>query len=124
MATVTLDRLWLHTASDLSTYRRFFTSGRSDDRSITGDVRTYANGRLRIVSRVGAKQQLGVTLEQVTDADLVTLESWRGVLLYLRDHRGRTLFGTYFSMKVDDYLDRSGYAVSVTFQQVTSTVAV
>lgn len=124
MATVTLDRVYLHLASSLATYLTFFTAGRSDQRSVQGGVRRYANGRLRSVVRTGTMQQLPLTLLKVTDANLVTLDSWQGTLLLLRDVRGRVLFGSYYSLNVDDYEDRSGYSVSLTFQQVTSTVEV
>lgn len=122
MASVTLDRLWLHQADDLDTYLRFFTSDRGDERAVPGEVRVYAQGRRRIITRTGSAQTLTATLRQVTSAELDTLEDWRGDLLMLRDHRGRLVFGTFFDMAVTDYTDRSGYDVAITFQQVTTTL--
>lgn len=122
MPSITLDRLWLHQADDLDTYLRFFSTGRGDERAVVGEVRVYAQGRRRIITRTGSAQVLTATLRQVTDADLSTLEDWRGVLLMLRDHLGRLVWGTFFDMAVTDYADRSGYDVALTFQQVTTTL--
>lgn len=123
MPAVTLDRLWLHKADDLDTYLRFFTGpGRDDTRGTAGEVRVYAQGRRRIITRTGSAQALTATLRQVTSAELTTLEGWRGDLLMLRDHRGRLLFGTFFDMAVTDYADRSGFDVALTFQQATTTL--
>lgn len=124
MASVTLDRVWLHRAGELGTYLRFFSTDRTDQRNTSGDVRMYSGGRLRSVTRTGSRQQLGLTLRQVSDDALVTLEDWRGALLLLRDHRGRLLWGSYFALDVTDYQDRSGYDVSLTFLQVTHSAEV
>lgn len=123
MPAIVLSQLWLHKADDLDTYLRFFTAaGRGDERAVPGEVRTYAQGRRRIITRTGSAQVLTATLRQVTDADLVTLEDWRGGLLMLRDHLGRLVWGSYFELAVTDYADRSGYDVALTFQQVTTTL--
>lgn len=119
MAGITLDRLYLHRADDLATYLAFYTSGRGDQRSLDGEVRAYANGRNRIITRAGTARSLPVTVRQATDADLDTLEEWRGELLMLRDHRGRLVYGTYFTLAVADYKDRSGYDVSLEFVEST-----
>lgn len=124
MAAVTLDRLWIHDGDDLSTYLRFYTTDRDDRRSVPGEVRRYASGRLRTVVRTGTSQTLPVTLRLVTDPELAVLESWLGRVVLVRDHRGRFMFASYFDMAVDDYEDRSGYDVKVTFGQVTRSVEV
>jgi len=124
MASVTLDRLWLHDSANFGTYFRFYTTGRSDERSVVGDVRRYASGRLRTVVRTGQANTFPVTLVQVTDVEFAQLEAWLGKVLMVRDHRGRLFFGSYFSLEVDDYPDRSGYDVSVTLAQVTDTYSV
>lgn len=124
MAEVTLDRLWLHDADAPETYLRFFTTDRGDTRAVDGEIRTYANGRRRLVTRAGSARTLPVTLRQVSDADLDVLEEWRGRLVMVRDHRGRLFFGTYFSIDVTDYKDRSGYDVAVEVADVTHSIEV
>jgi hypothetical protein len=124
MAQVTLDRLWLSDAADPADAVAFFTTGRSDSRDTAGDVRVYANGRLRVVTTGARQQTLGVTLRLVDPVALARLEGWRGRVLLLRDAWGRKLYGTYFRLTVDDYKDRSGHDVQLTFQQVSHSEAV
>lgn len=124
MAVVALEQLWVHDAEDPSDYLRFYTSDRSDSSEIPGEVRRYAAGRLRTITRVGEAQNIGATLRLVSDTDLEQLKTWLGALLLVRDHRGRLMFGTYFKLAVVDYEDRSGYDVTVTFQQVTRSIEV
>lgn len=125
MASVTLDRLWIHDADDLSSYVRFFTApDRGDDRTQAGEVRQYAAGRQRLITRTGRRKELPVTLRQVTDDDLETLEDWLGSLVMVRDHRGRLMFASYFSLGVTDMRDRSGFDVAVTFIEVTHSIEV
>lgn len=124
MASVTLDRCWIHLFDDPATYLRFYTSDRTDDRALDGTVRHYAAGRRRIVLSARATRTIGLTLRQVTDIDLATLDEWRGERLLLRDHRGRLVTGTFFAMSVSDYSDLSGYDVAVVFEETPESISV
>lgn len=124
MASIALDRVWLHQAADLSTYLKFFTTASGDERSMAGDVRRMSNGRLRLVTSVGLNRTHPTTLRMVSDDDLATLEDWIGDLLLFRDHRGRLMFCTYFTFSVTDYKDRSGYDVTLSLSEVSSSIEV
>lgn len=124
MATVTLDRCWLNQASNPAVSVGFFSDGRSDNRETPGEVRAYANGRLRLVSRTGSRQTLGVTARNLTPAQVAQLDSWRGAVLLFRDVWGRAVYGTFLSVSVVDYRDRSAQDVTFTFQQVSYDPAV
>lgn len=124
MAVVTLTKLWLHEAADLSEYRSWYSTDRRDGRDQAGEVREYANGRRRLVTTPAKAQKLGVTVRLVTDDDLVWLDDHAGTLLMLRDHRGRVVFGSYFTLDIVDYDDQSGYDVSFAFESVTYSVEV
>lgn len=124
MATVTLDRAWLSLAGDPSVALSFFTTGRSDERSKPGEVRRYANGRLRAVSRVGSAQTLPVTARSLTPAQVERLDSWRGTVVLFRDVWGRKMYGTFFTIAVADWPDRASHDVTFTLAQVSHSEAV
>lgn len=127
MATVTLDRLWIHVATDvtdLSVYERFYTSDWGNSRAMPGEVRRYSSGRLRPVTRVGKARTFKRTLRNVTEAQLELLDEWMGLDLMVRDHHHRIMFGTYFDFGEADYKDGAGYDVPLTFQEITVSVAV
>lgn len=115
---VTLDRVWINLAADPTQSVSAQSTAPSDTDTIPGQVRGYANGRQRIVTSKGASRQIGRTLNQISDADLGTLRSWRGQVVCFRDARGRRLFGTYFAVSTVDYKDGT-HDAAITF--VTST---
>lgn len=124
MASVTLDRVWLSLASDPSQSVSFFSADAEDERQVPGEVRVYAAGRLRVVTRPGRAQTLSRTARKLTPAQVRTLDGWSGSVLLFRDVWGRKLYGTFFSVAVRDYKDRSGQDLAFTFQQVTVSEAV
>jgi hypothetical protein len=124
MATVTLDRAWLSLAADPSVALAFFTTGRADQRAKPGEVRRYANGRLRTVTRAGSAQTLTLTARSLTPAQLAQLDSWRGTVVLFRDVWGRKMYGTFFAIAVADWPDRASHDVTLTLQQVSFSEAV
>lgn len=124
MASVDLDRAWLHRTDDLSVYVSAFSADWNDVETVAGEVRTYAGGRMRIVSRPRRQQTLSVTLRYVPLADIDTLRDWAGDVLMLRDKRGRKLYGTFFTSTVKDLKGVAYADVEFTFSQVTYIEAV
>ncbi len=124
MASVTLDRVWLHLVSDLGTYEEFYSGKPGDSRESAGEVQAYASGRLRTVTRPLRRQTLAVRLVDVTAAQVDTLDGWQTATLMYRDDAGRVRFGAYFALEVDTYPFGQGYEVSLTLQQVTYVEAV
>ena len=78
-----------------------------------------ANGRLRTVTRAGSARTLGVTLRNLTPAQVTLLRAWVGKTVLFRDVWGRKMFGAYFSIDVKDYRDRSAQDVSFALSEVT-----
>ena len=125
MASVTLTGLWINDATDLSDARHFpegETTGFTP--SVSAEVRTYANGRRRVISSVGSAQQWGVTLSWVSQADLAWLTARLGRLVLLRDPVGRALWGTYAGLQVTDYKGRTECSVDLSVQSVSHSLAV
>jgi hypothetical protein len=124
MASIVLERTWLADANDPADSVALFTTGRTDMREQGGEVRTYANGRQRLVTTAGRRQTLAVTFRLVDAATLAKLDSWAGRVLLLRDPWGRKMYGTYLGLSVTDYAARAGHDVQLTFQQVSFSEAV
>jgi hypothetical protein len=124
MASVTLDRVWLHDWNDLSVYETFWSAKPGDQRQKAGEVRAYAGGRLRNITRALRKQTLAVRLVDVTVAQLDVLDGWLGTDLMYRDETGLLLPGTFHDLDADTYPFGQGYEVSFTFQQITASIEV
>lgn len=122
MASVTLDALYLHEANDNATFVTADLTGESETMSKDGQVRRYAGGRLRSITRAGSFQELDVELELADRADVDTIRGWAedGTLLLYREPRGRKLWGVLYELNVDERPASSDFAdASFTFRQVT-----
>jgi hypothetical protein len=124
VASVELNELWIHDAADLSNYRTLYTSDRSDDTAQSGEVRAYASGRLRVVTRNVQTRTFARTLRRVVPDDLAQLEAWLGVEVMVRDHMSRLDYAVFFNLGVSDWKDRTAFDVAVTFQMVTHPIFV
>lgn len=127
MAAVTLDRLYLHLASDPSTYIAHPIELTTWSPSVPAERRDLAAGRSRIVARPGRRDSVPLVLSQITTADAITLEEdWPGLELMLRDPRGRLWWGFYADARVEEHASPSEdlHVVSLTFQRTTGTVEV
>ena len=123
MPSLTLDRVWLHDTDNLANYLTFFSADRGDQRARTVDVRTYAGGRNRAVTRVSRRQQLAVRAVNISAATLEQLDDWTGHLLMFRDKPGRLVFGVYAALDVTDWKD-GAYDAAFSFVEVTHSIEV
>lgn len=119
---VDLDRIWIHDAVDPTSFVVAYSDRPDDTRDHAGDVRVYANGRLRTITRAVRRQTISITLVDVTTEEVDLLDSWMGALTMYRDPRGRLLFGSYFSLDVTEYKDGSGFSASFTIAEVTHSI--
>lgn len=119
MASVELFKTWVHDGSDLDNSVQLYSSGRSDNDSQGGEVRTYANGRRRLITTPAVGESIPVTFPWITRTELVWLQARKGQIVLYRDAWGRSLYAAYLSLSISDFTDRSGYAVSTTFESIT-----
>lgn len=120
MASVSLETLWVNNAADLSDSAALPLSALTWKPTRQGDVRTYAGGRRRLVTRVGSARSADIALEYV-DRDLVNrLDAWTGALLCFRDPMGRKFYGVFLDPSFEEQDDGSDHAnVSFTVYEVT-----
>lgn len=128
MASVTLDDLYLHEATDNSVYITAILTGEREQASKPGQVRRYANGRLRSVSSSASPTELSVELRLADRSDVDQVRTWMQAhtLLLYREPRGRRLWGVLFDLTVEEVPGASeDFAdVSFTFHQVSYEEAV
>lgn len=124
MAEITLTDLWLHDATDLSSFVQLPLNKLSSVQGeVAGSVRRYAGGRLRFIRRPGDKDSLNVSLVMVSQTTADSINDWTGKLLMLRDPKGRKLFGTYRNVSIGEKagpVDKVR-SVSFRFEEVTET---
>lgn len=125
MATVTLDYLYLHRASDPSEFLALDLDAETVTKSKSGEVRRLASGRRRAVVRSGSSLSISVELQMVTRSDREVVEAWvaEGALLMLRDPRGRVVWGHAFGVETVEsaLLVDEGEAADLTFTFETVT---
>lgn len=124
MAGVTLTQLFLHDAADLSDYIAIDLHDLPSTKEAAAEARTYANGRIRLVTTPAAKQSIAITCRNVSPANRAILEGWTGTFLMLREPWGRVRWGFYASLDDSQWKHKDVVDVSFTFQSITASAAV
>ena len=118
MATLQLDRVWVNrmdTGEAVSAY----SSGRGRQVAVEGEVRTFAGGRQRSITSAGRRGSMAFTLVYLTSAQVAQLESWVGLEVMYRDHRGQRFVGVFFELDSKEYKEPDRYDIGLTLQEVT-----
>lgn len=119
IAQLTLTKVFLNliaTGDSLSAQ----STGRSQSYGMDGDVRTFAGGRQRFVSREGEHGQFTVTVRRLTLAQISILRSWQGLAVQFRDRRGQLFNGVFTTVTPTvEWKDLFLYDVEVTLRMVT-----
>lgn len=128
MATVTLKKVWLHDATDLSTSIQISASVLSETPARVAPVNRYAGGRFRLVTVPGIAKSYQVTFSYLSRSNINQLRSWAGKLLLLRDSVGRKLYGrfdepTFREVPIRNQSDIV-FSATLTFDEVTHSEAV
>lgn len=89
-----------------------------------GEVRTFAGGRQRSITRVGERGVFSFVLVDVSLATVELLRTWVGQPVQVRDHRGQRFFGVYFAVSTVESKDPSLYSVPIALRTVTTVEGV
>lgn len=121
MTTITIDTVWINVASDPSDYRSFDLMSELNVTSTQpGDVRQLASGRARLVLRAGGvKRTINAKLPLLDRTDVEWLEERAGVLVCVRDDRGRKIWATFLTVPVDENQGLATADVSLSLVEVT-----
>lgn len=124
MATLNLNRVWVNRIDTGESVSALTAPDRPRSASRAGEVRTYAGGRQRAVTKAGKRGTFGFVLRTVPLSTVLLLEDWMGVPVQVRDHKGQLFVGVYFEVPGREYLDRSVWDVSITLAVVTAPLGV
>ncbi len=97
-----LTKFWITSmAESKSIGAQSLDDGRPYATSVRGEVRTYAGGRQRAVGSLGSSTTWKVTLVEMPLTEVILLETWmaQGVTVFARDHRGQSMYATFFSVE-------------------------
>jgi hypothetical protein len=121
MTTLTLDKVAVAPVSDLSAVVFLPQTTETFVDAIPSEVRIYAGGRRRAVTRPGASRNITLTLRQLDRDDYDTLAGYRGQVMLVRDQRGRAVYGVFSSINGAVERDRPTLVMDVTvaFSEVT-----
>lgn len=118
MASVTLARMWINLASDLTQAVQLRHTNWSGQDSIPGEVREYAGGRVRPVLHEAAlaSQKFSALTDDMTVVD--QLKAWLGQTVLVRDLRGRSAWVVFLAVDQED-VGATWTRLSLTPQRVT-----
>ncbi len=95
---------------------------RSGARSSDGEVTKFAGGRKRSLSVEGQRGEVSFTLVDVPYADVVTLETWKGRTVCIRDNLGKKFFGVFYEVPWSEPgKGQDLYSLDLTVQEVDFT---
>jgi hypothetical protein len=121
---VNLTRMWLVNVVTVETLSAQTDPTRSQSYSVDGAVRTYAGGRQRAVGSVGLHGSWKFTLVELVLSQIDTLQAWMdaGITVLARDHRGQSMYGTFFQIDVGENMGTgllSTYTAALELQTVS-----
>ncbi len=121
MASVTISKLYIHSASDFSDYLELSVSGITPDLQKHVTHAEYAGGRVRVKTRPGQRFRVGYDLPFLTRAEREALTERAGQAVMVRDPVGHKFFAVMPDLSGDFFRARTDSKASVTFEEYTST---
>lgn len=125
MASVQLEGVMLAPVSDLSAAVMLDVSSLEEDDDLDGEVRTYAGGRRRSITRAGRPRSFTLQFDVVQDRPLLdTLRGWKGQPVLARDPYGRKVFGVYYRLPISERIPVDVVTVQMVLTEITFSEAV
>jgi hypothetical protein len=124
MTILVLNKLWLDRFDTGESIAGASGRDRGTSVAVSGEVRTYANGRRRAITAVGARGSVTRRMVQLDYATKEKLISWLGANMQMRDHRGNKWFGVFFAVEITEYMRPDLYAASITLETTTTVEGV
>lgn len=120
MAVLHLPSLVLSDPYDASDAQDFLTMNSLKATTETSvEVRRYANGRTRLVTRAGQPQSMQVSLPLLTRTQVRWLTERAGKVLLVRDPTGRRFYGVFSTPTFDERVWDETADTALTFLEVT-----
>jgi hypothetical protein len=124
MVQIQLTKMFLTNVVSIETLAAQTDPARSQTYSVAGDVRTYAGGRQRGVGSVGLSGSWKFVLVELTLTQIGVMRAWMtaGVTVLARDHRGQSMYGTFFQVDVGENMGMgtaATYTASIELKSVS-----
>ena len=119
-----LSKLWLANVVTQELLGSNSAPSRSQSFGVKGEIRTYAGGRQRAIGTIGMSGSWKFTLVELTQTNVETLKTWMssGVTVLARDHRGQSMYGTFFDVGFSENMAQlwptASYTADITLQAV------
>lgn len=123
MASTDLETVHLALVTDLTTQLLLDVPAIEDDDEDFGEVRSYANGRQRSVSRAGNLRTIGLEPDWLTRDDVALLRSWKRQLVLYRDPTGRKVYGIFYKVRTSPYILNDMERVAFVITELTYSEA-
>jgi len=122
---IVLSTVWINLASNPSSFQSFpLMSALEVDTMQPGQIRTYAGGRLRLVTTAGVARSATITLPECSRAQINWLQSNAGNIVLVRDDRGRKIWGAFLNPKVVENQYNTNADVTLVINEITYSEAV
>jgi hypothetical protein len=121
---VQLTKLWLANVVTQELLSAQTVPSKSQSFGVKGEIRTYAGGRQRAIGSTGMSGQWQFVLVELTQTNTETLKTWMssGVTVLARDHRGQSMYGTFFDLGISENMAQlyptASYTAQITLQAV------
>lgn len=124
MASIELDKLWVHLADDPDTYIVLDYVDEQVTPARKVDVRTYAGGRRRSVTTPERTRRSEWSLGILTRQQLDTLDRWLGRTLMVRSPSGELIWGVCSQVPSKHVRKGGHWDAPLAVEMVTHTVEV
>ena len=115
MTTLTLVELWVAPVGDLTNTLQLRTRTEDETVQTPTEVRRYAGGRDRVITRPGTTRRLAVTCLNVDRDDYLELLSRQGTVQLFREPRGRRIYGVLSAVTGEEWRAREDTLGTVGF---------
>lgn len=123
MAVIYLHELWVHNGDDLADYVTCSLRSLDTNRTADSEVRTYGQGRRRVVRGPARPLSGQVEVQLVDRPTLARLDQWAGHDVFIRTPRGHALFAVYHALEVVEHRWTDAVDVAFTFETLSRSVA-
>lgn len=101
---LSLSNVWIHRATTPSDYVQVDVVAEAESYAAEGERQRRANGRFVTVVMPGVPRDLAFTIDRMSGANFDKLRTFVGVYVYIRDPRGRVIWGTIFGLQGEESL--------------------
>lgn len=119
-----LDKVWINRLDTGESFSAYSGDDRERQKFHDGNVELYAGGRLRSYSLAGEQGQFTITLRELSLDAIAQLESWIGIAVVVRDHRGQRFFGVYFAVQTAAMKEIGYYTAAIQLRLISYNEAV